>query len=109
MSYPNTWQYNVVAKAPMTYFNKNFEEKEELRETHILWEMDREKTYYKSAMEKFSPQKLREVADNERFRRTNMIMALNHNIMDKTSHIDPWNYKKDSGSLKKLPTSGSKR
>jgi hypothetical protein len=43
----------------VTYFNKNFEEKEDLRETHVLWEMDKEKTYYKSAMEKISGKKLR--------------------------------------------------
>lgn len=38
-----------------------------------------------------------------------MLMALNHNIMDKTAQVDPFSFKKESGSLKKLPTSGSKR
>ena len=54
-SYTNTWQYNVVVKAPITYANRNFEENEELRESHILWEMDREKTYFRSALEKINP------------------------------------------------------
>jgi len=48
-----------MTKAPVTYFNKNFEEKEELREAHILWEMDHEKTYYKSVMEKMSGKKVK--------------------------------------------------
>jgi hypothetical protein len=96
-----------VTKAPVTYFNKNFEEKEELREAHILWEMDHEKTYYKSVMEKMSGKKVKKEADNERLRRTNMLMALNTNIMEKTT--DPMNYTKGSGSFKKLPTSASKK
>ena len=102
VSYPNTWQYQVTAKAPATYFNKNFEEKEEIRETHVLWELDKEKTYYKSAMEKMSSKKVRQEAENERMRRTNIGMALNSNIMEKT--VDPSQYNKGSGSLKKLPT-----
>jgi hypothetical protein len=48
----------VTAKTPATYFNKNFEEKEEIREAHVLWELDKEKTYYKSAMEKMSSKKV---------------------------------------------------
>ncbi len=71
-------------KAPVTYFNRKYEEKEELRDAHILWEMDRERTYYKSAMEKIQPQKIREQVELEKQRRSNMIMALNNNIMDKT-------------------------
>jgi hypothetical protein len=83
-SYSQAWQYSVVVKAPVTYFNKKYEEKEELRDAHILWEMDRERTYYKSAMEKITPQKIREQAELERQRRSNMLMALNTNTMDKT-------------------------
>ena len=73
-----------MVKAPVTYFNKKYEEKEELRDAHIIWEMDRERTYYKSAMEKITPQKIREQVELERQRRSNMIMSLNTNTMDKT-------------------------
>jgi hypothetical protein len=87
----------------MTYFNKNFEEKEQLRETHVLWEMDKEKTYYKSAMEKIQGKKLMQEVENERLRRTNMGFALNSNIMEKA--MDPMNITRGSGSsFKKLPT-----
>ena len=92
----------MTAKTPATYFNKNFEEKEEIREAHVLWELDKEKTYYKSAMEKMSSKKVKQEAENERMRRTNIGMALNSNIMEKT--VDPAQYNKGSGSLKKLPT-----
>jgi len=70
-SYSNTWQYQVVVKAPVTYANKRFEEKEELRDSHILWEMDREKTYFRSALEKMSPSKIKDKLDHEKMRRTN--------------------------------------
>jgi hypothetical protein len=49
----------VVVKAPVTYNNKKFEEKEELREAHLLWEMDHEKTYFRSALERINPQNIR--------------------------------------------------
>jgi hypothetical protein len=77
VSYPNAWQYTVVTKAPQTYFNKKFEEKEELRESHILWEMDREKTYFRSALERLNPQHIRNQVEMEKMRRTNMQMSLN--------------------------------
>lgn len=92
-----------MVKAPVTYFNKKYEEKEELRDAHIIWEMDRERTYYKSAMEKIQPSKIKEQAELERQRRSNMIMALNTNVMDKTqSDAFP---PRSSNSLKKLPSS----
>lgn len=107
-SYTNAWQYNVVVKAPMTYHNKNFEEKEELRESHILWEMDREKTYFRSAMERINPQQIKNQVDTEKIRRTNMMMSLNHNVMDKTQNVEHLSPTKViSGSLKKLPTNFS--
>lgn len=101
-SYSQAWQYTVVVKAPVTYFNKKYEEKEELRDAHIIWEMDRERTYYKSAMEKIQPSKIKEQAELERQRRSNMIMALNTNVMDK---IQSDAFQRSSNSLKKLPSS----
>lgn len=101
-SYSQAWQYTVVVKAPVTYFNKKYEEKEELRDAHIIWEMDRERTYYKSAMEKIQPSKIKEQAELERKRRSNMIMALNTNVMDK---IQSDAFQRSSNSLKKLPSS----
>jgi hypothetical protein len=101
-SYSQAWQYTVVVKAPVTYFNKKYEEKEELRDAHIIWEMDRERTYYKSAMEKIQPSKIKEQAELERQRRSNMIMALNTNVMDK---IQSDAFHRSSNSLKKLPSS----
>jgi hypothetical protein len=101
-SYSQAWQYTVVVKAPVTYFNKKYEEKEELRDAHIIWEMDRERTYYKSAMEKIPPSKIKEQAELERQRRSNMIMALNTNVMDKTQSDA---FPRSSNSLKKLPSS----
>ena len=65
-SFSQAWQYQVVVKAPVTYFNKKYEEKEELRDAHIIREMDRERTYYKSAMEKIQPAKVREQIELER-------------------------------------------
>lgn len=103
-SYTNAWQYQVVAKAPHTYFNKKFEEKEELRESHILWELDREKTYYRSALERINPQQIRNQMEAEKLRRTNMQMSLNQNVMEKTYE----SASKFSNSLKKLPSVTSK-
>lgn len=91
-----------MVKAPVTYFNKKYEEKEELRDAHIIWEMDRERTYYKSAMEKIQPAKVREQVELERQRRSNMLMALNTNTMDKTQSDA---IHRSSNSLKKLPSS----
>lgn len=54
-SYTNSWQYNVVVRAPQTYHNTKFPEKQQLNEAHILWEMDREKTYFRSAMDRINP------------------------------------------------------
>ncbi len=102
MSYTNSWQYNVMVKAPVTYYNKKFEEKEELREQHIQWELDREKTYYRSALEKINPQEIKNQMENEKVRRTNMLLALNKCVMDKTSTTDGFSFNKNSGSLKKL-------
>ncbi len=102
-SYSQAWQYQVVVKAPITYFNKKYEEKEELRDAHIIREMDRERTYYKSAMEKIQPAKVREQIELERQRRSNMLMALNTNTMDKTQ--SEAFQQRSSNSLKKLPSS----
>ncbi len=93
----------MVVKAPVTYFNKKYEEKEELRDAHIIREMDRERTYYKSAMEKIQPAKVREQIELERQRRSNMLMALNTNTMDKTQ--SEAFQQRSSNSLKKLPSS----
>lgn len=95
-------------KAPQTYFNKKFEEKEELRESHILWELDREKTYYRSAMERMNPQAIRNQVETEKMRRTNMLMSLNHNIMEKSTNLEVQS-SKFSNSLKKLPTNFSNK
>jgi hypothetical protein len=101
-SYSQAWQYNVVVKAPITYFNKKYEEKEELRDQHIVWEMDRERTYYKSALERIPPQKIREQIEQDKQRRTNMLNALTANVMEKTSSDG---FHRPSNSLKKLPSS----
>jgi hypothetical protein len=69
--------------------------------------MDKEKTYYKSAMEKLQGKKLKQEVENERLRRTNMGFALTTNIMEKT--VDPMRESKGSGSFKKLPNSTSKK
>jgi hypothetical protein len=71
--------------------------------------MDKEKTYYKSAMEKIPGKKLRQEVENEKLRRTNMGMPLNSNIMEKT--VDPMQFtsKGGLGSFKKLPASASKK
>jgi hypothetical protein len=54
-------------------------------------------------MEKIQPAKIKEQAELERQRRSNMIMALNTNVMDKTqSDAFP---PRSSNSLKKLPSS----
>jgi hypothetical protein len=107
-SYTNSWQYNVVVKAPTTYQNKKFEEKEELRESHILWELDKEKTYFRSAMEKINPYNIKTQNETEKLKRTEMLNALNSNIMEKTSN-DGLSLSKGSGSLKKLVSSVSKK
>jgi len=67
--------------------------------------MDKEKTYYKSAMEKITGKKIRQEVENEKLRRTNMGMPLNSNIMEKT--VDPMSFTSKSGlnSFKKLPAS----
>jgi len=69
----------------VTYANKKFEEKEELRDSHILWEMDREKTYFRSALEKINPSKIKEQLEFEKMRRTNNgFLSLNQCAIDKT-------------------------
>ena len=103
-SYSNTWQYKVVVQAPQTYYNKKFEEKEELREQHVLWELDREKTYFRSAMEKINGQQIRTELENEKLRRTNMLMSLNQCVMDKTT-VEGISKPNASHSHKKLPQS----
>jgi hypothetical protein len=99
----------VVVKAPQTYFNSKFEEKETLREQHVLWEMDREKTYFRSAMDKINPQQILKQQETEKLRRTNMMMSLNHNVMDKTTTHPEGFSKAASHSFKKLPTALSSK
>jgi IS1 family transposase len=67
--------------------------------------MDREKTYFRSAMERISPQKIKDQMGTDKFRRTSQFMALNTCVMDKTAVIehDNLSHTKATNSFKKLP------
>jgi hypothetical protein len=59
-------------------------------------------------MEKINPYNIKTQNETEKLKRTEMLNALNSNIMEKTSN-DGLSLSKGSGSLKKLVSSGSKK